>query len=100
MAALNQVVIDNNNGLVLIRSSLVTADDTAVFEALQKFTPDEAKQFGEALQSAAAAVQTTLDNRAKAADDELNRKSGSTKKKKTKKRAATKKAKKSTRRRR
>lgn len=53
MAAMNQVMIDTNNGLVMTRSALRVDDDTATFEHLQKFTPDEADQFADALRAGA-----------------------------------------------
>jgi hypothetical protein len=65
MAGFNQLVVDTKNGLVMHRASLTLKDDTAVFETLQKFTPDEADHFADALRAAANTARTAAESKAK-----------------------------------
>lgn len=95
MAAFNQLQIDTQNNVILYRSMLQIADDTAVFEMMQRFTHEEAQKFGEGLLSAAETVRNTIAVQEKVAALD-KRKVG---KKKTAKKAAKKKAAKKARRR-
>ena len=90
MAGMNQVMIDNANGMIMHRASLHTADDTAVMECLQKFTPDEAEQFANALMAAATTIRSTqnaLDNKSKAEEKKTAKRKVTRRKAKSSRRA-------------
>lgn len=90
MPATNQVMVDNVKGMVMVRSALQTADDTAIFECLQKFTPKEADQFADALRAGAVKARKVANKIAKDKDKSLADGKAETKKKRAKSKASKK----------